>query len=244
MAKGTASSSPSTPAVRDRSGRPRFGRIILFLAAAGLFFVIHKLLEPQTAHFLTRRGVLETVTTVEQSKSNGYIEEQMTLVSSSGLTVDLSIKAPDGAVRKRPLLVLLGGHETGQDAVLLVEDTRGAVVAAISYPYTGDHGVKGFAVITAVPVIQDAIRDTPAAVMLALDYLLRRPDIDPQRVELVGVSLGAPFACIVGGLDPRFRRVWAIHGAALPYRMMEHNLRHRIGVSSIRNGVAKLGALL
>ena len=51
-----------------------------------------------------------------------------------------------------------------------------------------------------MPAIRGAIFDTPPALMLAADYLLGQPDADPRRLEVVGVSLGAPFAILAGAL--------------------------------------------
>ncbi len=40
-------------------------------------------------------------------------------------------------------------------------------------------------------------------VMRALDYALSRPDVDPNRIVIVGLSLGGEIASYVGALDPR-----------------------------------------
>jgi hypothetical protein len=40
-------------------------------------------------------------------------------------------------------------------------------------------------------------------VMRALDYALSRPDVDPSRIVIVGLSLGGEVAAYVGALDPR-----------------------------------------
>jgi dienelactone hydrolase len=98
----------------------------------------------------------------------------------------------------------------------------------MAYPYDGDVRVKGLAVVPAVPRIRQALLDTPAAVFLAIDYLLTRPDVDPARVELVGASFGTPFATVAGALDPRVTRVWSVHGAGEPYTLMSHNLRKSV----------------
>ncbi|HEX5633686.1 MAG TPA: hypothetical protein VFX50_10665, partial [Gemmatimonadales bacterium] len=112
------------------------------------------------------------------------------------------------------------------------------------YPYDGDVRVKGLAVVPEVPRIRRAILDTPPAVMLALDYLLARPDVDPSRVELVGASFGTPFATVAGALDGRVTRVWSLHGAGEPYTLIEHNLRRSIPFRPARMFVAGLANVL
>jgi dienelactone hydrolase len=76
--------------------------------------------------------------------------------------------------------------------------------------------------------------DTPPALMLALDYLLRRPDVDSARVEGIGVSLGAPFVVIAGALDPRIRRVWVVHGSGGSFVPLQHNMREMVRFAPLR----------
>jgi dienelactone hydrolase len=40
-------------------------------------------------------------------------------------------------------------------------------------------------------------------VMRAIDYALSRPDVDPQRIAVTGLSMGGEVASYVGALDPR-----------------------------------------
>jgi dienelactone hydrolase len=120
--------------------------------------------------------------------------------------------------------VLIGGHDTGRRAVDLVADTRGVAVAALSYPFDGNHKAKGLELVRQIPSMRAAIQDTPPAILLALDWLFEQPWVDPARVELVGVSLGAPFACVAGSLDERVRRVWSIHGGGSPAKLITHAL--------------------
>ncbi len=128
---------------------------------------------------------------------------------------------PAGGGAPRAALLLLGGHRTGRRATQLVPGTTKAVVAAMSYP-TRLERIRGLSDALAA---RRAILDTPAAVMLCADYLGARPEVDPTRIELVGVSLGAPFVCVAGALDARFARVWAIHGGGSPARLLTAALR-------------------
>jgi len=172
------------------------------------------------------------------------------LRAASGLEVELAIKGPlasdalCGDSATRPIVVLLGGHRTGREAVNLIDDTRGTVVAALSYPFEGNPRVKGAAIVREVPAIRAAVLDTPAAVMLAIDYLVTLPCVNPARLEAVGVSLGAPFAVIAGAMDERIQRVWAIHGAGGVYAPLEFNLRRQLGSRAGSVPVAALATVL
>jgi len=139
-------------------------------------------------------------------------------------------------------VVILGGHHTGRNAVRLLGDTRGTVVAALSYPFTGDPRPDALTFLRDIPKIRAAFLDTPPAIMLALDYLLKRHDVDTTHVEAVGVSLGAPFMCIAGALDPRFTRVWVLHGSGGSYAPLEQNIRRSVPapLSALAAGIANV----
>jgi hypothetical protein len=244
------------PNVRRRGGWRRLLAVVgvlALVAAVALGLLVASALRDPTARFAERRSRLVHVEETPAELIEGHWVHEARLTAASGLRVQLLVKRPladsaDGSGARqgapRPLAVILGGHQTGRDAVRLIPDTRGTVVAALAYPYHGDHRVKGLAVVGAVPAIREGILDTPPAVMLALDYLLAEPGIDSTRVEAVGVSLGAPFMTIAGALDERVTRVWAVHGSAGVYGPLEHNLRRSIPVKALRAPVGGLAALL
>lgn len=191
------------------------GLILLCLA-----FALVPVIPDPTLHYTDRKGQLLEVQQTAQWQDRNSIYTELTLVSDSGLRVDLTTRIPTAITSPRPLVLLLGGRRTGRDAVKLVTDTHDVALAAISYPFAGDPGAKGLALITDLYDIQQAIRDTAPALMLAVDYLATQPQIDPKRIELAGVSLGAFFVSVPGALDQRFRRVWLIHGAGEPARVL------------------------
>ena len=215
------------------------------LVASGI--AAHLLLRNPERRFAERRSHIARVQAEPVERVPGHLVQDVRLTAGSGLVVDLTIKAPDApdaSATGRPLLLLLGGHRTGRDAVDLVGNTRGTVIAAISYPFAGNPNVKGLAVVAEVPAIRRALLDTPPALLLALDHLLARSDVDSTAVEMVGVSLGAPFACIAGALDPRFTRIWSVHGAGDPRALLDHNLERRIPFAPARWFVATTAYLL
>ncbi len=220
---------------RRRRWLRRAALVLATFAALLVLFAVWLVRDP-SAHFAERRGSIANVTREERVESNGHAEELVALTSTSGLAVELALKTPLAAPppRGRPLCVLLGGMETGRKALRFVPDTQGCLVVALSYPYAGPRKPKGLAVLGAAADIRAAVRDTPPAVQLALDWLLTLPDVDPTRVELVGVSLGAPFVCIAGALDPRFGRVFALHGGGDVPAMLDAGLRRKIGFAPAR----------
>jgi hypothetical protein len=222
----------------------RLGRIVAVLGAlhvVGGGAVAIVLLRDPTPRFYARHGPIAGVTQSVVEQVGGHDVQTVHLQSASGLAVDFTVKSPPRTPgMRRPLAIILGGHRTGRDAVKLIDDTHGLIVAALSYPFTGNDRVKGLAVLREVPALRRGILDTPPAIMLALDQLLARPDVDPSRVELIGVSLGAPFAVIAGALDRRVTRVWSVHGAGDLRTLLDFSLRRSIGFAPLRAVVADL----
>lgn len=213
----------------------------LVIAAAVLW-----LLRDPEPYFRERRSSLATVDTASSVLDGEVREQDVTLRAANGFVVRLTVRRPAEAdTARRPLFVILGGQQRGRAAGRLVGTTRGNVFASIEYPFDGDDRAKGFALIAQLPAIRRALLDTPPAVLLALDYLLARPDVDTARVELVGASFGAPFATIATALDPRVTRLWIAHGGGGPYTLLSHNLQRdlpfppaRVTVAGIANVIA------
>ena len=208
------------------------------VSAAGLR--LRRNLEPEIR---ARAGSCAAATITEEQVAGGFLVQVVTLRSTSGLEADVALKRKAEASR-RPVAILLGGLDTGRKAIDLVPDPGEVAVVALSYPFRGSRDHDGLGWIVEVPAIQDAIRDTPAAILLALDWVRVQPWADPDRIELVGVSLGAPFACVAGALDPRFARVWSLHGAGDPKLLLDHGLRKRIPWDPARRVAARAIAIL
>lgn len=114
----------------------------------------------------------------------------------------------------------------------------------MSYPFSGDPRPDAVTFLREIPAIRGAFLDTPPAIMLAVDYLVARPDVDRARVEAVGVSLGAPFVTIAGALDRRLTRVWVLHGSGGSFAPLEMNMRRTIRVAPLRYAAAALANVI
>ncbi|HEY5550597.1 MAG TPA: hypothetical protein VIK52_01815, partial [Opitutaceae bacterium] len=155
----------------------------------------------------------------------GFISQNVLLRSDTGLQVELCVLRPADAAGPLPLIVLLGGHRTGRDAVHLLGSPHGVAVAALNYPYDGPEKPKGlWQAVKVARLARQALADTPPAALLATEWLLGQPWVDPAQVEIAGVSMGVPFAAAAGALEPRFRRVWLIQGGADLREWIGHNL--------------------
>lgn len=211
---------------------------------AGVIAVVANLLSDPLPRFRARRSVLQVVSVGAPSVENGYELRQVRLTAASGLSVELTVRRALSDRGRLPLALILGGHYKGRDAVKLLPDTRGTLVAVMSYPFDGDPRPDAFTFISEIPTIRRAFLDTPPALMLSLDYLLKRPDVDTTRVEGIGVSLGAPFVTIAGALDPRFTRVWVLHGSGGSFAPLEQNMRRNIPFALLRYPAAAISDLI
>lgn len=196
---------------------------------------------------LERRSGLAAVTEGPVVREGDHELRDVKLRAESGIEFELTIKrrlSGPGKPERRPLAIVLGGHRTARKAVQFIPDAGEMIVAALSYPYAGEPRPDALEFVRDIPNIRRAFLDTPPAIMLALDYLLAQPDVDPSWVELVGVSLGGPFVTIAGALDTRVSRVWVVHGSAGSYGPLEVSMRREIPIPGLRHAAAALSALI
>jgi dienelactone hydrolase len=188
--------------------------------------------------------LLKSIDIESERREGNSIFRHITLQSSSGLKVKMTMRFPQQAMAQgHPLVLILGGERTGRDAIHQVSQQLPIVLAAISYPGRDNwvvEGVKRFD----VRQYQQTERDTTPAVLLALDYLLAQSFVDQQQVELVGVSLGAFFVSMPAALDKRVTRTWLVHGAGEPEKVIAHKLKDRIKNDVLRKFVAWASARL
>jgi dienelactone hydrolase len=214
------------------------GGVLLLGAAVSTWWLLR---DPEP-FFRERRSELIAVDSTALTIDGSASVRDYILLAKNDLRVEIAVRRPAGedsaGIARRPLYVILGGQRRGKRAGALIGDTRGNIFASLEYPFHGDPDAKGFALVRQVPAIRDAIFDTPPAVMLALDHLLARPDVDTTRVEIVGASFGAPFATIAAALDPRVTRLWLAHGGGQPYRLINRGLESEISWRPVRALVA------
>ena len=240
-----------------RRGARARARIVLRVAAvvagamtlaivAGLAIVLVPVIPDPSEGFLERKGGIATAEETSTWTSGDARLTEVTVTSTSGLRVDFTVRVPAEALAEpRPLVVILAGQGTGRDAARYSADSRGVVVAALSYPYHRRELPRGLlALLGELPAMQRAILDTGPAVLLATDWLVEQPYVDPRRVELAGGSFGAFLVAVPGALDPRFRRVWLVHGGGDPPAVIAHGLRSRIGFAPARRLAAQLTATI
>lgn len=215
--------------------RTRTTLFVLAGCAASIAVTALALMRDPLPRMLERRSTLVAAAEGETTIEDGLAYTPVRLTAESGLAVDLMLRRPvDAGANRLPVALVLGGHHTGRRSVSLVGDTPGIMVVGLSYPFFGNPRPDALTFISDIPAIRAAFFDTPPAIILAVDYLLSRPDVDSSQVEAIGVSLGAPFVTIAGALDERLSRIWALHGSGGSYAPLELSMRRTISFAPLR----------
>ncbi|NIL99613.1 MAG: hypothetical protein GTN89_01220 [Acidobacteria bacterium] len=214
------------------------------MTGLGLAVVLVPVIPDPSPGFAERKGDIASVRETASWMVGNDVVTELTLRSTSGLEVELSVRRPADASHPRPLILMLAGVGTGRNAVRFPADTGGVVMAALSYPYRGDRHAGTGALLLDLPRMQRALLDTIPAVLLATDWLMQQPYVDPGKVELAGGSMGAFVVSVPGALDTRFRRVWIVHGGAAPALVFRETLKDRIRFAPARALTAELLAAI
>jgi hypothetical protein len=213
------------------------------IALGLLMFYYVELTTVQRDYFLARHGMLvDASPEAREYTEDNHILQNVRLVSSSGLVVKMRLLRPAGSDGLRlPVVLIVGGQRTGKHAVDLLYRPGNVAFAAIDYPYDGPQRMRGLWQATqAMIAVQQATIDTPPSLSLAVDWLVDRPWVDPQQIELVGISFGVPFAAVAGAIDKRISRVWLVQGGADNQAWVELNLRRKFANDFTRRWLAKL----
>lgn len=226
-------------------------RIIKWLAAGTLLLLIlvcgyylYPVIPDPESRFVERKGQLASAQLTREKTQAGAIYKEYTLRSTSGLTVDISVRLPGSMNAPLPLVVLLGGYGTGRHATELITRPVDMVVASLSYPYGGDRRMQGVGLLKNIRHIQNAMLDITPATLLTLEFLLQQPYVDQHQIELVGVSLGAFFATIPAALDQRIHRLWLVQGAGDPKAIFAYRMESNIKSVWWRDKLAAVIALI
>lgn len=188
---------------------------VLTIVVAGLAWLRWDARQARDEWFTERHGALDEVHVTRSSKPSGQLSEAIALASTSGLRVSARSIRDGAATGPQPVLLVLGGHRTGQDSVDFVGRVRDFAVVGVEYPYAGPERVSGASqTLGALPLARRAILDTVPAVQLVVDWLSKQAWVDADAIILAGGSLGVPFAAAIAAREPRVAGVILVHGAA------------------------------
>jgi dienelactone hydrolase len=147
---------------------------------------------------------------VSSETRDGLLREKLTVSSEAGVRVPVLLVRLAGDAVRRPAVVCLhglGGSKEGLSGYLEEFARRGFVGVALDARYHGDRAgdltkamIESFRTGRGHPYLWDTVWDT----WRALDYLQTRPDVDKNRLGVMGISLGGHTTWMVSA-DPRVK---------------------------------------
>ena len=108
-------------------------------------------------------------------------------------------------------VVLVAGRETGREAASVIPGPLDAAVLAVEYFQELPTALDLWGLVDRLPEIRESAYRMPAILQAAGHFLAAQPEVDSERIALVGVSFGVPFAAAAAD-DPIFRGVALHHG--------------------------------
>jgi hypothetical protein len=135
--------------------------------------------------------------------------------------IQLAWYSARGAAGPAPAVLLLHGLGDGRNEIMhsfaRYLSARGVGGLVMAFPHHGPRFPRGGNALrhylsTDVVRVEQVYRQSAADARAALDWLLNQPEVDRQRVGLVGVSLGAIVTHVVMGQDARVNGGVAILG--------------------------------
>lgn len=155
-------------------------------------------------------------------------QERFPLVLPSGtvLSVQAHRYALPSSKAKLPVVLLFGGFEGAAHVLELFRADRPVYLASFDYPYEPQRKFDFPGDLRHIPAARRAIHDTLDGIQALGEELRRRPDLDGERMSIVGASFGAPFAIHGAAASPGiFTGLVVIHGFADVRRTLENRLR-------------------
>lgn len=125
-------------------------------------------------------------------------EDSLTLTLDSGREVPVRLRRDAPADTPQPAIILLGGFQRGGGAIDLVETELPVIWVGMDYPYDPPRKFIFPGSLRQLPAFSTAVDETLEALRKLVATLRARPDVDAQRISIIGASAGAPFATIVG----------------------------------------------
>ncbi len=180
---------------------------------------------------LDRKGTVTSVESVSLGGDSISTWQELHIRSSTGLNLRALVRVPlRQTVTRHPGAVLVGGINRGRRIAItsgIDRVARHAVVISFDYPIRLRRSSWAVTnLVSTLPRVRMAAFDTVAATLLALDYLAARPDVDAQRIFLIGGSMGAEVVTVAGGVDPRAAAVVALYGGGRLGPLISHTLEH------------------
>lgn len=225
----------------------KFFRVLIRLATIAAVLVlppaVYFYAKDYGGYFLEKKGTLDEVNISNAGRNSVFERSWLTLKGTEGLTVECGMLVPRTQGKRYPAIILLGGKATGKHAIDYAIGIDDVIIVAPDYPYDPKESYTLMEFLGDVPEIRTALLDMVPSVMLVMDYLWGREDVDTTKIVLLGYSFGAPLVPPIIAHDRRAAAAALVYGGGDLYSLIRHNVRGYEGPAT-STFVAALGALL
>jgi dienelactone hydrolase len=180
---------------------------IALLVAAG----IAHLRADQRRAFREVAGELAAARELERAEIAGAIARRLELVNHRGEAVaEIWVRRPARLSGRHRVLLTYAGRKTGRAILELVPARPDLVLVAVQYPEIPSTTL-GERLRWPAAVRRAATR-TVAGGLLAVSWLERDERLDPERLVVLGSSVGSAFAVAHAAIDERVPTLLVVHG--------------------------------
>lgn len=153
--------------------------------------------------------------------------EQLILTLEDGAELTAELRLPAAADGPHPAVMLFGGlRSAGEVLDLLPESEQPIALASFDYPFEVPRDLRFPGALRHLPAARRAIFDTLEGIGRLHAALAAHPDIDAERITVVGASLGAPFA-VISAAEHRIPGMVAVQGYGKLATVISHQFRIR-----------------
>ncbi len=137
--------------------------------------------------------------------------EALSIKLDSGTELSAQIRVPENAQGRLPAVMLFGGFRGAPTVLDAVPADVALIAASFDYPFEPPRDFKFPRSLAHLPALGRGIDETFEGIRRLTAQLRARPDVDPQRITIVGASLGAPFA-VVAAAEHGLPGLVVVHG--------------------------------
>jgi len=150
----------------------------------------------------------------EAVERNNFFTKYDVLISNGrGLQVEVFTKVPIPVPGKIPVVVLIGGVDTGRKALDLLDKHYDLMLVSMNYPYSKPEGKKGIGkLLRTITAINRAAYRTDTAIRLILDFIKRKNFVDRNRIFMVNASIAVPFGTRAVAQNREFKALALLYG--------------------------------
>ena len=166
------------------------------------------------------------------------------LISSAGDTATALWRGAPPGTAAPWTVVLLGGLHTGDRAVLLLPPDGPFNALAVDWPWHGPRRLTPWRFVLEAPAIRTAVLRSPGVLARGVEAAVRAPEVDEERIALLGASLGVPPALAALRLTRAPRALVLVDGAADLRALLETGLEREQIPAVLAAPLAALGSRL